>query len=108
MTALLRDGARRVVVASYLLAPGLFADRIATAARAAGAAVVSAPLGAAPEVADVLLDRYAEAVAADWRGQGGARPGLLASEWTGVRGSPPGNTSFRRFAAGGRRVMVAT
>ncbi len=61
MTALLRDGARRVVVASYLLAPGLFADRIATAARAAGAAVVSAPLGAAPEVADVLLDRYTEA-----------------------------------------------
>jgi sirohydrochlorin ferrochelatase len=64
VTALLRDGARRVVVASYLLAPGLFADRIATAARAAGAAVVSAPLGAAPEVADVLLDRYAEAPAA--------------------------------------------
>jgi sirohydrochlorin ferrochelatase len=62
VTALLRDGARRVVVASYLLAPGLFADRIATAARAAGAAVVSAPLGAAPEAADVLLDRYAEAL----------------------------------------------
>ena len=66
VTALLRDGARRVVVASYLLAPGLFADRIATAARAAGAAVVSAPLGAAPEVADVLLDRYTEAAAAGW------------------------------------------
>ncbi len=65
VTALLRGGARRVVVASYLLAPGLFADRVAAAALAAGAAAVSAPLGAAPEVADVLLDRYTEA-AAGW------------------------------------------
>jgi sirohydrochlorin ferrochelatase len=60
---LLRDGAERVVVASYLLAPGLFADRIRDASLAAGAAAVSAPLGAAPEVADVLLDRYLQAVA---------------------------------------------
>ena len=60
---LARDGARRVVVASYLLAPGLFADRVREAALAAGAAAVSAPLGAAPEVADVLLDRYRQAAA---------------------------------------------
>ena len=60
---LLRDGARRVVVASYLLAPGRFADRIDELSLAAGAAAVSAPLGAAPEVADVLLERYREAVA---------------------------------------------
>ena len=60
---LLRDGARRVVVASYLLAPGLFADRIRASALAAGASAVSAPLGAADEVADVLLDRYQEAAA---------------------------------------------
>ena len=60
---LLRGGARRVVVASYLLAPGLFADRVREAALAAGAAAVSAPLGAAPEVADVLLDRYQQAAA---------------------------------------------
>jgi len=60
---LARDGARRVVVASYLLAPGLFADRVRAAALAAGAAAVSAPLGAAPEVADVLLDRYRQAAA---------------------------------------------
>ncbi len=61
VAALLRDGAQRVVVASYLLAPGLFADRIRGASLAAGAAAVSAPLGAEPEVADVLLQRYAEA-----------------------------------------------
>jgi sirohydrochlorin ferrochelatase len=60
---LLRDGAERVVVASYLLAPGLFADRIREASLATGAAAVSAPLGAAPEVADVLLDRYLQAAA---------------------------------------------
>jgi sirohydrochlorin ferrochelatase len=60
---LLRGGAERVVVASYLLAPGLFADRIRESSLAAGAAAVSAPLGAAPEVADVLLDRYLQAVA---------------------------------------------
>jgi sirohydrochlorin ferrochelatase len=60
---LLRGGAERVVVASYLLAPGLFADRIRESSLAAGAAAVSAPLGAAPEVADVLLDRYLQAAA---------------------------------------------
>ena len=60
---LLRGGAGRVVVASYLLAPGLFADRIRESSLAAGAAAVSAPLGAAPEVADVLLDRYLQAAA---------------------------------------------
>ncbi len=63
VAGLLRGGARRVVVASYLLAPGLFADRIRTCALAAGASAVSAPLGAADEVADVLLDRYQEAAA---------------------------------------------
>ena len=56
-----KAGARRVVVAGYLLAPGLFADRIRDASLAAGAAAVSPVLGAAPEVADVVLDRYQEA-----------------------------------------------
>lgn len=60
VTDLLRDGAPRVVVATYLLAPGLFADRIRQAALAAGAAAVSPALGACAEVADVLLDRFAE------------------------------------------------
>jgi sirohydrochlorin ferrochelatase len=63
VAGLLHDGAHRVVVASYLLAPGLFADQVRERSLAAGAAAVSAPLGAAPEVADVLLDRYREALA---------------------------------------------
>jgi sirohydrochlorin ferrochelatase len=61
--AALRDGgARRVVVASYLLAPGRFAAQIRDQALAAGAAAVSGVLGAAPELADIVLDRYAAAV----------------------------------------------
>jgi sirohydrochlorin ferrochelatase len=72
---LLRGGARRVVVASYLLAPGLFADRIRDTSLAAGAAAVSAPLGAADDVADVLLDRFQQAVAGGpaWEGVAGQR-----------------------------------
>jgi sirohydrochlorin ferrochelatase len=60
VTGLRQAGTRRVVVASYLLAPGFFADRIRASSLAAGAASVSAALGASPEVADVLLDRYVQ------------------------------------------------
>jgi sirohydrochlorin ferrochelatase len=51
-----------VVVATYLLAPGYFADKIRTASVEAGASAVSGVLGAAPEVADVVLARYREAL----------------------------------------------
>jgi len=61
VTGLLQAGASRVLVATYLLAPGFFADRVRASCIAAGAAGVAAPLGAATEVADVLLDRYQEA-----------------------------------------------
>jgi sirohydrochlorin ferrochelatase len=61
VAGLLRDGAPQVVVATYLLAPGFFADRVRASALAAGAVAVSPALGACPEVADVLLDRFAEA-----------------------------------------------
>jgi sirohydrochlorin ferrochelatase len=61
VAGLLRDGAPRVVVATYLLAPGLFADRIRHTALAAGAAAVSPALGACAEVADVILDRFTQA-----------------------------------------------
>jgi sirohydrochlorin ferrochelatase len=58
-----RAGARQVLVASYLLSPGIFADQIRRYCLAAGATAVSGVLGAAPEVADVLLGRYAESLA---------------------------------------------
>ena len=57
-----------VVVATYLLAPGYFADKVRDAALGAGAAAVSGVLGAAPEVADTVIERYLDAVSA-------ARPG---------------------------------
>ncbi len=60
--ALREAGAARVAVATYLLAPGYFADKVRAGALSAGADVVSEPLGAAPEVADVILDRYLSAV----------------------------------------------
>ena len=41
-------------VASYVLSPGHFADEMA----ACGAAVVSAPIGADPRVAEVIVERY--------------------------------------------------
>jgi sirohydrochlorin ferrochelatase len=62
VAALRAAGARRVVVASYLLAPGRFADQVRDQAVAAGAAAVSAVLGDAPELADVVLTRYAAAL----------------------------------------------
>jgi sirohydrochlorin ferrochelatase len=51
-----RGGARRVVVASYLLAPGYFHRRVAEA----GADVVSPPLGAHDALARLVLRRYDE------------------------------------------------
>ncbi|MFB6805980.1 sirohydrochlorin chelatase [Streptomyces sp. NPDC056387] len=56
--ALRAEGARRVVVAPYVIAPGRLPDRIVAGAQAAGADLVSAVLGAAPEVARLLLRRY--------------------------------------------------
>jgi sirohydrochlorin ferrochelatase len=49
-------GCARVAVAPYVLAPGFLPDRIARGA--AGADVRARVLGAAPEVARVLLERY--------------------------------------------------
>jgi sirohydrochlorin ferrochelatase len=51
-------GVRRVVVSTYLLAPGFFADRIRVQALAAGADLVAPALGALPEIADIVLERY--------------------------------------------------
>lgn len=59
--ALRAAGAARVVVAPYVLAPGRLPDRIAAGAAAAGADVVADVLGPAPEVVDLLLQRFEEA-----------------------------------------------
>lgn len=53
-------GAQRVVVASYVLAPGFFANLVARA----GGDVVTAPLGADPRIAELIALRYREALPA--------------------------------------------
>ena len=50
----------RVVIASYLLAPGFFHDQLAKA----GADLVTAPLLPSPVLAEIALERYDAAVAA--------------------------------------------
>ncbi|NHC15252.1 sirohydrochlorin chelatase [Motilibacter deserti] len=55
VTRLRAGGARRVALATYLLAPGYFAERM----HDSGADVVSAPIGDAPEVTAAILDRVA-------------------------------------------------
>jgi sirohydrochlorin ferrochelatase len=53
-----RNGARRVVVASYLLADGLFQQRL----RGCGADLVSQPLGSHPGLARLIANRFHRAV----------------------------------------------
>lgn len=52
-------GRRHVAVASLFLAPGFLPDRAAELALEAGAIAVSAPLGPHPELARIILARYA-------------------------------------------------
>ncbi|MGY0019472.1 sirohydrochlorin chelatase [Streptomyces sp. YJ-C3] len=53
-------GCARVAVAPYFLAPGRLPDRVAEGA--AGADVLAGVLGAAPEVARTVIERYTHAV----------------------------------------------
>jgi sirohydrochlorin ferrochelatase len=57
VAALLAAGARRIVAASYFLAPGRLYSAAAAAARAAGAVDVAAPLGTADELVRLIVDR---------------------------------------------------
>lgn len=53
------QGARRIAVGSWFLAPGLLPDRVAAQARAVDPDIVLAdPIGADPEVAELVLHRY--------------------------------------------------
>jgi sirohydrochlorin ferrochelatase len=67
-------GAPRVIVASYFLAPGRLPDRVV---RGAGDCVVAAPLDDAPEVAELVLTRYDEALAPGGGSAGTARCDVL-------------------------------
>ncbi|GAA1993991.1 sirohydrochlorin chelatase [Kitasatospora viridis] len=58
LAALRAQGVTRTAVAPYLLAPGLLPDRIAEAAVESAADHLAPVLGAAPELARLLLERY--------------------------------------------------
>jgi sirohydrochlorin ferrochelatase len=62
--ALRRRGARKLVLASWFLAPGRLPDKVATAAMEAGIPMAR-PLGAHRLVAATVLDRFDQALAAD-------------------------------------------
>jgi sirohydrochlorin ferrochelatase len=64
VAALRAAGARRVAVASYFLATGRLYPAAAESAIAAGAVAVAEPLGDAPEIARLVLDRAAAVAAA--------------------------------------------
>ena len=57
VTALRHSGARRVAVAGYFLATGKLYDIAVAGAWRAGAVAVAQPLGAAPELVELVLDR---------------------------------------------------
>jgi sirohydrochlorin ferrochelatase len=57
VAALRERGARRVVVASYLLSEGLFQDRL----RVSGADVVTEPLGTHPGLVRLIANRFRRA-----------------------------------------------
>lgn len=59
-----RRGSRRLVIAPWFLAPGLITDGVSKFARDNGIPM-AAPLGAHRLVAETVLDRYDEALAAD-------------------------------------------
>jgi len=67
VAALRARGLADIAVAPYLLAPGLLPDRIAAEAASAGVNTVAAPLGATPELAQLLLHRHDQALRADSR-----------------------------------------
>ncbi|MCX4749767.1 sirohydrochlorin chelatase [Kitasatospora sp. NBC_01287] len=85
-------GVRRTAVAPYLLAPGLLPDRIADAAEAAGADLLAPVLGAAPEIARLLLRRYAVAAATATGGADGA-------DGADADGAIPGAAARRQVAS---------
>lgn len=79
------DVGGRVVIASYLLAPGFFHDQLAKA----GADVVTEPLLPSATLADIALDRYDAAVAAMHATRSEPAPEAApAAPTAGVSGAP--------------------
>ncbi|MEV0631366.1 sirohydrochlorin chelatase [Nonomuraea wenchangensis] len=100
MERLAATPAARVAVASYVLAPGFFHDRLAKAA----AGPVSDPLGADPDVAALVWHRYDEAV----RGDQAARAAQTAAGAEGAGSSRSSRTTSRALASRDGQVSAPT
>jgi len=74
VAALRAAGHRRVSIASYLLAPGVFSQRL----HEAGADIVSEPVGVHPQLVATVVARYAATVP-HYRKAGTARVGLTVA-----------------------------
>ena len=79
-------GRRRVFIASYLLAPGLFHTRL----HECGATAVSEPIGAHPAVVDLLISRFTNAPVAGDPAAGRQARSHPAAAWWGRLGCDPG------------------
>jgi sirohydrochlorin ferrochelatase len=92
-----RDGARRVAVASYLLADGLFQERV----RSCGADVVSQPLGTHPALARLIANRFRRAapgLVPPAARHASRRPSLLRAQGPHVRPASPARRADARDA----------
>lgn len=65
VAALRNEGAQRVAVASYFLAPGRLYDTVTRSASEAGAVAVAPPLGASWGIAELILSQVDSTVAHD-------------------------------------------
>ena len=100
------DVGGRVVIASYLLAPGFFHDQLAKA----GADVVTEPLLPSPVLAEIALERYDAAVAKAREAAASAPAGAPANAPTeaptGALAAPPADTQEVGFFKAVRRFVT--
>jgi sirohydrochlorin ferrochelatase len=100
------DVGGRVVIASYLLAPGFFHDQLAKA----GADVVTEPLLPSPVLAEIALERYDAAVAKAREVAASAPTGTHAKATTeaptGAPAAPPSDAQEVGFFKAVRRFVT--
>jgi sirohydrochlorin ferrochelatase len=100
------DVGGRVVIASYLLAPGFFHDQLAKA----GADVVTEPLLPSPVLAEIALERYDAAVARAREVAASAPTGTPAKATTeaptGAPAAPPSDAQEVGFFKAVRRFVT--
>ena len=96
------DVGGRVVIASYLLAPGFFHDQLAKA----GADLVTEPLLPSPVLAEIALERYDAAVAKALEAAAAAPAGVPAEEPVDRQETAPADAQQDGFFKAVRRFVT--